>query len=85
MIFKATIAQTVFLLKKKEAVGVFYVLFFLVIVNFISNVLCFQGRDIVEMYQPMKLLLLSYNRTYWNAANVQPLRFRREDVEISPF
>ncbi len=69
MIFKATIAQTVFLLKKKESVGVFYVLFFLVIVNFISNVLCFQGRDIVEMYQPMKLLLLSYNRTYWNAAN----------------
>ena len=34
MIFKATIAQTVFLLKKKESVGVFYVLFFLVIVNF---------------------------------------------------
>ncbi len=69
MIFKATISQTAFLLKKKEAVCVFYVLFFMVMINFIGNVLYFQGRDIVQMYQPMKLLLLSYNRTNWNATN----------------
>lgn len=69
MIFKATISQTAFLLKKKEAVCVFYVLFFMVMSNFIGNVLYFQGRDIVQMYQPMKLLLLSYNRTNWNATN----------------
>lgn len=69
MIFKATISQTAFMLKKKESVCVFYVLFFMVIINFIGNVLYFQGKDVVEMYQPMKLLLLSYNRTNWNASN----------------
>lgn len=70
MLFKATISQTAFLLKKKEAVCVFYVLFTMVIVNFIGNVLYFQGRDIVRMYQPMKLLLLSYNRTNLNGTNM---------------
>lgn len=69
MLFRATISQTVFMLKKKESVCVFYILFFIVIINFISNVIYFQGRDIVEMYHPMKLLLLSYNRTYLNATN----------------
>ena len=69
MICKATMTQTAYLLKKKEAVCVFYILFLMVIMNFIGNVLDFQGRDIVEMYHPMKLLLLSYNRTSWNATN----------------
>lgn len=69
MIFKTTIAQTAFMLKRKEAVCVFYVLLFMVIINFVGNVLYFQDRDIAEMYQPMKLLLLSYNRTNWNATN----------------
>lgn len=69
MIFKATISQTAFILRKKEAVLVFYVLFIMVILNFTGNVLYFQGKDTVEMYQPMKLLLLSYNRVYWNASN----------------
>ena len=69
MIFKATMAQTAFLLKKKEAVCTFYVLFIMVIMNFIGNVLEFQGRDVIKMYQPMKLLLLSYNRINWNASN----------------
>lgn len=69
MICKATMTQTAYLLKKKEAVCVFYVLFSMVIMNFIGNVLDFQGRDIAEMYHPMKLLLLSYNRTNWNATN----------------
>lgn len=69
MIFKATISQTNFLLKKREAICVFYILFIMVLINFISNVLYFQGRDIVEMSQPMKLLLLSYNRTDLNATN----------------
>ncbi|MCM1552658.1 MAG: hypothetical protein NC092_08205 [Butyrivibrio sp.] len=69
MIFKATISQTAFMLKKRESLCVFYILFLMVIINFIGNVLYFQGRDVVEMYQPMKLLLLSYNRIYLNATN----------------
>lgn len=69
MIFKATISQTVFMLKKRESLCVFYVLFFMVMNNFIGNVLYFQGRDILAMCQPMKLLLLSYHRTYLNGTN----------------
>ena len=69
MIFKATMAQTAFMLKKKESVCVFFILFFMVLINFIGNVLYFQGRDVVEMYHPMKLLLLSYNRTNLNGTN----------------
>ena len=69
MIFKAAISQTACMLKKRESICTFYILFFMVIINFISNVLYFQGTDIVEMYQPMKLLLLSYNRTNWNGTN----------------
>lgn len=79
MIFKATISQTFFILKKKEAVCAFYVLFFMVIINFIGNVLYFQGRDVVQMYQPMKLLLLSYNRTNHNATNTLLL------IQLYPF
>lgn len=73
MIFKAVISQTAFILKKKEAVCVFSVLFIMVIINFIGNVLYFQGRDVLQMYQPMKLLLLSYNRVNYNATNTLSL------------
>lgn len=69
MIFRAAISQTAFMLKRKESICTFYILFFMVIINFIGNVLYFQGTDIVEMYQPMKLLLLSYNRVNWNGTN----------------
>lgn len=69
MIFKATISQTNFLLKKREAICVFYILLIMVFINFVGNVLYFQGMDIVEMIQPMKLLLLSFDRTNLNATN----------------
>jgi len=69
MLFKVTISQTNFLLKKREAICVFYVLLIMVLLNFIGNVLYFQGMDIVEMIQPMRLLLLSYDRTNLNATN----------------
>lgn len=62
--FKAVKSQTAFLLKKREAICVFYILLFMVIINFIGNVLAFQGNDVVGMHQPMRLLLLSYERTY---------------------
>lgn len=69
MILKATMSQTAFMLKKRESLCVFYILFFMVLINFVGNVLYFQGRDVAEMYHPMKLLLLSYNRTDLNATN----------------
>lgn len=67
--FKAVKSQTAFLLKKKEAIFVFYVLLIMVIFNFIGNVLDFQGRDVAVMFQPMRFLLLSYDRVNWNATN----------------
>lgn len=67
--FKAVKSQTAFLLKKREAIFVFYVLLIMVIFNFIGNVLDFQGRDVAVMFQPMRFLLLSYDRVNWNATN----------------
>lgn len=69
MLFKATAEQTVFMLKTRKAVCVFCILLFMVIANFIGNVLYFQGEDIVEMVHPMRLVLLSYDRTNLNASN----------------
>lgn len=67
MFIKATKSQMVFMLKQKGTVFVFYALLIMVIFNFISNVLIFQGHDVVNMIHPMKLLLLSYNRVNFNA------------------
>lgn len=69
MIMKATIAQTKFILKRKEAVCVFLILFIMMLANFIGNVLDFQGSYISEMCHPMRPLLLSYDRTNRNADN----------------
>ncbi len=71
--FKVVVSQTLFMLKRKEAICIFSILFLMVCANFISNVLYFQGRDVAEMYHPMKLLLLSYNRTNLNATNTLSL------------
>ena len=71
--FKATIIQTRFMLKQKTALITFYILLAMVLANFMGNVLAFQGTDIIAMYHPMKLLLLSYNRINWNADNTMLL------------
>lgn len=73
MIMKATIAQTKLILKRKEAICVFYILFIMVLANFIKNVSDFQGSYIPKMCHPMRLLLLSYDRTNWNAGNTMLL------------
>lgn len=67
MFWKITILQVRDLLRKKEAMIVFYILLGLVLYNFVENVLDFQGKDVLEMYHPMKLLLLSYNRVNYSA------------------
>lgn len=64
MFVKATAAQIRFLLKRNSAILTFFILLAMVLFNFISNVVAFQGKDVVEMYHPMKLLLLSWNQTY---------------------
>lgn len=67
MFWKVTISQVNHLLRKKEAICVFCILFAMIIYNFLSNVFLFQGIDVVEMYHPMKLMILSYNRINYNA------------------
>lgn len=67
MFFKATRTQTVFLLRQKGAIFTLYILLAIVLSNFIENVMDFQGMEIVEMYHPMKLLLLSYNKVPYKA------------------
>ena len=67
MFLKIVIAQVIDLLKKKEAALAFMILLGMVIYTFIGNVLEFQGMDAAEMYHPMKLMLLSYNRTDYAA------------------
>lgn len=64
--------QTIFLLKQKEAILTFILLLFIVLGNYITNVLTFRGTDVSQMYQPMKLLALSLNKVYFSA-NIQLL------------
>lgn len=59
--------QVLFTLREKNAVFTFYFLMAIVLLNFTSNVFAFQGRDIIEMYQPLKMLSISFNRIYYNA------------------
>lgn len=63
MFLRATVSQVNFMLKQKKAIVIFYVLLAMVLANFVMNVLLFRGTDVGMMYQPMKLLLLSWNRT----------------------
>lgn len=51
--------QTGEMLRKKTTVALYLTLLCLVLYNFLSNVFTYRGTDIVEMIQPMKLLLLS--------------------------
>lgn len=64
---KIVFRQVAFLLKQKEALLTSFLLLLLVLGNYLRNVLDFRGMDVSQMYHPMKLLTLSYNRTYYNA------------------
>lgn len=68
MFIRATKSQIIFLLKQKSALFTCSILLLLVLVNYLSNVFAFCGRDVLQMYQPMKLLLISYNRVNYNAS-----------------
>ncbi len=67
MFIRAIRSQIIFLLRQKETAMVFYILLIMIMINYLVNVSEFQGRDVTRMYQPMKLLLLSYNRVNYKA------------------
>lgn len=66
--FRAVREQAVHLLLSKGAMATFALLLALVLLSFAENVSEFRGYDRVAMYHPMKMLLLSYNRTFYNAS-----------------
>lgn len=69
MLQKTIIHKTKFLLKQNEALLTLILLLWMVLYNYIQNVILFRGTDITHMYMPVKLLLLSYNRTVETADN----------------
>lgn len=67
-LLKTTLLQIGMLIKKKTAIITFVFLLVLVLANYIANIFEFMGRDVVNMYHPMKMLSLSYNKTYYNSS-----------------
>ncbi|MCM1538994.1 MAG: hypothetical protein NC254_11435 [bacterium] len=59
--------QTTFLLKQWEAVAAFLLLIWFIIGNYLGNVTTFRGMDVTQMYYPLKMMTLSYNRVNYNA------------------
>lgn len=55
------------LLGRKEAGIAFGVMLFMCLLNFVRNVNEFRGYDVIWMYEPMKLTLLSFNRVNFQA------------------
>ena len=48
MFLKVTASQVKFMLRQKNARIVFYILLVMILTNFISNVLMFQGMDVIK-------------------------------------
>lgn len=67
MLLKEIFLKTKYILQGKRAALIFYALFLMVTLNFIENVTEFRGLDKLQMYHPMKMLLLSYNKTNYRA------------------
>ncbi|MBD5466648.1 MAG: hypothetical protein HDR21_00675 [Lachnospiraceae bacterium] len=64
---KLVVYQTTFLLRQREAVASFLLLMWFVIGNYLGNVTTFRGMDVTQMYYPLKMMTLSYNRVNYNA------------------
>ena len=62
--------QFLHICRQKSWQAVFFCLLGAVALNFIRNVLDFHGLDRANMYDSMKMLLLSYNRRYYNAESL---------------
>lgn len=67
MFVRTTWNHVKFLLGKTSSKITFFVLFLVMLLNFVLNVLYFRGYDVIEMYHPMNILSLSYDRTSLNA------------------
>lgn len=69
MFFRAVKAQLSQIMQQRMTQILLALLTCFVGYNYIGNVLTFQGKDVLDMYQPMKILSLSYNRAGYNETN----------------
>ena len=63
MFKKATAHQISFLFRQRGAVITFFILLFLVLYNYFSNIAQFHGMDVLEMYHPANMLSISWDRS----------------------
>ena len=67
--FRVVIAEVRQQIRGLGAAGAFWCLLLLVMINYCCNVLHFGGQEVIDVVFPMKMLLISYNRVYYNADN----------------
>ena len=70
MVSRAALAQIRFILRRRSSIITFLILMAIMLSNYTVNVFTFQGYDVLDMYHPMKLLSLSYNRINYSADTV---------------
>lgn len=59
--------QTKLLLKRKNSIFTLCILLWMIIGNYLENIIAFQGYDVSGMYEPMKLMILSTNKVNYSA------------------
>lgn len=67
MLRQSVKTQLLWGIRQRGFILTFAFVFILVIFNYCWNVFEFQGMDTVQMFHPAKMLLLSYNKTYYSA------------------
>ena len=61
---KYFVTQIVFQMKGKGFFVTEVILIFLVLANYLKNVILYSGKDVISMYSPFKIMLVSYNNIY---------------------
>lgn len=59
MLCKTIFFQIKLMLRQRGAIFAFYIILLFVMLNYLNNIMAYQGLDVVQMYHPVKLLLLS--------------------------
>lgn len=67
--FRVVVAEVKQQIRGLGAAGAFWCLLLLVVVNYCRNIFHFAGQEVIDVVFPMKMLLISYNRIYYNAEN----------------
>ena len=65
MLIKSIRCQMKIMFEKKNFIIMFFSVFTYVLINYFYNVNCYHGLDVVDMYNPMELLLLASNTPFF--------------------